>query len=87
VRSQDFSGLLALFAEDAEMRFQGLAAGPFTGKSEIAAAFRARGPSDELILLDDEGAYAWQAEPKTQVGHITIGVEAGKIVSVLVSVA
>ena len=40
VRRRDFSSLLALFAPDAVMRFDGIAAGPFSGASAIAQAFR-----------------------------------------------
>jgi hypothetical protein len=67
VREGSSKNLRGVFDEDAEMRFEGIAVGPFTGRDAIAAAIHARPPADELtigrIIEDDERAiapYAWK---------------------------
>src|SRR5207253_9300747 len=70
VRRGDFSSLLAQFAPDAVQRFDGIAAGPFSGASAIAEAFRDDPPNDELELLDqspvsDWVIYGWARRPRT----------------------
>ncbi len=67
VREGSSKGLVSVFDEDAEMCFEGISVGPFTGRDAIAAAILARPPSDELtigrIIEDDERAivpYAWK---------------------------
>ena len=51
VRSGDYAPMLAAFAPDAEMAFEGVAAGPFVGREAIAAAYAAQPPTDEVLLL------------------------------------
>ncbi len=84
VSTRDFSRLLDLFAPHGELRFEGAPVGPFVGKDAVAAAFRDHGPSDALRLLDDDGAYAWGADPERRAGRIEVVGEAGRIVRVLV---
>jgi hypothetical protein len=52
VRSGDFTPLVELFADDAELAFDGVPAGPFHGREEIAAAYAAQPPDDELDVLE-----------------------------------
>lgn len=51
VSSGDFSALLALFAEGAELSFEPESIGPFIGRSAIAAAFAAHPPDDLLSIV------------------------------------
>ena len=67
VRSGDWEPMLAPFADDAELRFENVPAGPFRGVDAIRAAYREQPPDDEITLLgvqdDGEGtitaAFAW----------------------------
>jgi hypothetical protein len=67
VRSGDWEPMLALFADDAELRFENVPAGPFVGRGAIRAAYREQPPDDEIALLgvQDDGehtvtaAFAW----------------------------
>jgi steroid delta-isomerase len=43
---------VALFADDAELAFEGVPVGPFVGKEAIAAAYASQPPDDELHVLD-----------------------------------
>ena len=52
VRSGDWSAMLELLADDAELEVVGLPVGPFVGRAEIAAAYAAQPPDDEIVLLD-----------------------------------
>ena len=73
VRSGDFEPMLAAFAPDAEMVFEGVQAGPFLGRDAIAAAYAAQPPTDEVRLigsvrLEDGvivGDYAWATKDAT----------------------
>ena len=68
VRSGDWEPMLARFADDAELRFEGVAAGPFAGIEEIRQGYLEQPPADEIQLLgiqDDAedsrvtAAFAW----------------------------
>ena len=68
VRSGDWEPMLMAFADDVELQFEGVAAGPFVGIEEARRAYRDRPPDDELRLLGiqddvDDGrvtaAFAW----------------------------
>jgi hypothetical protein len=68
VRTADWEPMLARFAADAELRFENVPAGPFSGIDEIRRAYREQPPDDEITLLgiqaDDDhrrvvAAYAW----------------------------
>jgi steroid Delta-isomerase len=52
VRSGDWSALVELFADDAELEFVGIPVGPFRGREAIGEAYRAQPPDDEIVLLD-----------------------------------
>ena len=52
VRTGDYSPLVELFADDAELAFEGVPAGPFHGRDEIAAAYATQPPDDELDVVD-----------------------------------
>ena len=68
VRSGDWEPMLASFADDAELHFKDVPAGPFVGLDAIRGGYLARPPDDEIRLLgiqDDEqdgrvtAAFAW----------------------------
>ncbi len=70
VETGDFAPMLAAFAPDAEMAFEGVPVGPFVGRDAIAAAYRSRPPDDTVELLgpprEESGRlvcdYAWSAD-------------------------
>ena len=79
VRSGDWDAMVQGFAEEAEMEFRGIPAGPFNGKSAIAAAYREQPPDDELRVLEEreregcvEARYAWLAEPDVPAGEMVL---------------
>ena len=68
-RSRDWSSMLELLTDDAELRFEGVPVGPFVGKDAIAAAYAEQPPDDEIDVLSvDErdgelvAVYAWRRE-------------------------
>jgi steroid Delta-isomerase len=95
VRSGDFGPMLERFADDAEMVFEGVPAGPFAGRDAIAAAYREQPPDDEIVLLDvrEDAAgvvragYAWLAAPATEAGEMRLTHDDGRIVRLVVSFA
>jgi hypothetical protein len=68
VRSGDFEPMLAHFADESELWFEGVPAGPLVGIEEIRRGYLAQPPDDQIQLLgiqDDEqdgrvtAAFAW----------------------------
>jgi steroid delta-isomerase len=92
VRSGDYSELIAGFAPDAEMAFEGVPVGPFAGREAIAQAYAAQPPDDEVRLLGEprvdgetvESDYAWAAEG-TRAGRMIITVHAGLVVRLTIT--
>ena len=80
VRTGDWSSLVALFAEDAELEFEGIPVGPFRGRDAIAEAYRAMPPDDEIVLLDGGPRYAWSKEPERAAGELQLEERDGRIV-------
>jgi steroid delta-isomerase len=79
VRSGDWNAFGDWFAEDAEMRFEGVPVGPFRGREEIRAAYGRRPPDDEVNVLSvkDEGErlvadYGWASEQGSRAGEIRL---------------
>ncbi|MBA2642357.1 MAG: nuclear transport factor 2 family protein [Actinobacteria bacterium] len=79
IRSSNFETLLELFADDAELAFEGVPAGPFSGRAAIAAAYREHPPDDEIRVLavtEDNSRlvadYAWLATPDVRAGEMLI---------------
>jgi RimJ/RimL family protein N-acetyltransferase len=86
VRTGDFEPMLELFTEDAELAFEGVPIGPFTGREAIAAAYRERPPDDTIETLevhDGENVivagYAWLREPDVRAGELRLTHEDGRI--------
>jgi steroid Delta-isomerase len=92
VRSGDFGPMLAAFAPDAEMVFEGVPVGPFMGRAAIAAAYAERPPDDEIVLLGRprveadaiESDYAW-AKEGTRAGRMILTARTGEIVRLVVT--
>jgi hypothetical protein len=92
VRSGDFEPMLAAFAPDAEMVFEGVPAGPFRGLEAIAAAYAAQPPTDEVLLLgparDEDGVtvgdYAWATEG-VRAGRMLLSARDGLITRLVVT--
>ena len=54
VRTGDFGPMLEQFTADAELHFEGVAVGPFVGRSVIAEAYAQNPPDDEIDVLGVE---------------------------------
>ena len=80
VRTGDWTRMLELFADDAELEFVGIPVGPFHGREAIGEAYRAQPPDDELVLLDGGPRYAWSREPERPAGELHLEERDGRIV-------
>jgi hypothetical protein len=90
VRSGDWEPMLARFADDAELRFENVPAGPFVGLDEIRRAYREQPPDDEIRLLgiqdDDEdgrvtAGFAWA---RGGTGRLVLEHERGAVTRLVV---
>jgi hypothetical protein len=92
VRDRDFSSMVAGFSEEAELRFEGIPVGPFTGRAAIAEAYRTRPPDDQIRLLEaaerPDGTvvarYAWLSEPGVDAGGLELTGRDGRITRMVV---
>jgi RimJ/RimL family protein N-acetyltransferase len=92
VRTGDWEPLADWFADDAELVFEGVPVGPFGGRNEIAAAYRAKPPDDEVVIFAVEEAegrlvvrYGWLREPGKEAGTMFVTPRAGKIERLVVT--
>ena len=93
VHSGDFAPMLEQFAEDAELVFEGVPAGPFHGKETIAAAYASNPPDDEVDVLSSEQAddttvvarYAWRADKGRPAGRMILTSRGEQIVRLVVT--
>jgi steroid Delta-isomerase len=92
VRSGDFAPMVAAFAEDAELHFEGVPAGPFIGRDAIDAAYREQPPDDEVEILGSEerdgvivARYAWLREEGRQAGEMRLTPREGQIEKLVVT--
>jgi steroid Delta-isomerase len=79
VRSGDFAPMVAGFADDAELHFEGVPVGPFVGRDAIDAAYREQPPDDEIEILGSEerdgvlvARYAWLRDEGRQAGEMLL---------------
>ena len=83
VRTGDWSGMVELLTDDAELEFVGIPVGPFRGREAIADAYRTQPPGDELVLLDGD-RYAWSKEPTRAAGELHLDYRGAKIARIRV---
>ena len=76
--------MVAAFSEDAELVFEGIPVGPFSGRDAIGAAYAARPPDDEIVLLDGDGTYAWAREPEVPAGQMFLAEGDGEIARLVI---
>lgn len=95
VRTGDADVMASCFADDAELVFEGVAAGPYRGRDAIVAAYRDRPPTDEIVLLDPEwddvhgvatARYAWGAAPDVTAGDLRLTPDGDRIARLVVTV-
>jgi steroid Delta-isomerase len=76
VRTGAWDRMLAFCADDVELEFVGIPVGPFRGRAEVADAYRAQPPDDELVLLErttpTAAVYAWAREPERPAGELDL---------------
>ena len=83
VQTGDFTAMVEHFAEDAEMVFEGVDAGPFSGRAAIAEAYAVRSPHDQVLMLHAEeledgtlvGEYAWASSAQTRAGGMRMTLD------------
>lgn len=92
VRTGEWEPLGAWFAEDAKLAFEGVPVGPFSGREEIAAAYRERPPDDEVVIFSAEedhrvavARYGWSREPAKQAGRMLVTPRDSKIQKLVVT--
>ena len=83
VRTGDWSRMVELLDDDAELEFVGIPVGPFRGRQAIREAYEMQPPDDEIVLLDGD-AYAWAAEPETRAGELHLEERDGAITRIRV---
>jgi hypothetical protein len=93
VRTRDFLPLSGIFHPAAEMRFEGVALGPYVGRAAVLGAFQDHGPDDEIEILERKGqephchaTYAWVSRPGLAAGRLVIEVDAGLIRRLTISI-
>ena len=94
VRSGEWDEMTAYFADDAELRFEGIPVGPFDGRDAITQAYREQPPDDEVLLFDGEqvgdeaiAGYAWAADPDRRAGEMRLTERDGRIARLVVTFA
>ena len=76
--------MVAAFSEDAELVFEGIPVGPFSGREAIGEAYAAKPPDDEIVLLDGDGTYAWAREPDVPAGRMFLTERDGEIARLVI---
>lgn len=91
VASGDFSAMLDLFADDAELVFASIQFGPFNGRESIRAAFAAHPPDDDLVIIAAKttqdgvlAAYSWSTRPGRVAGSLEVTVRDGRIARMVI---
>jgi steroid delta-isomerase len=92
VRTGEWDEMTSYFTDDAELRFEGVPAGPFEGRDTIAVAYKEMPPDDEVRILDSDqvgdetiAGYAWAADPETRAGEMRLTERDGRIARLVVT--
>jgi len=91
VQSGDYTEMLSRFADDAELVFEGVPAGPFRGRDAIARAYAEQPPDDTITLLEVLGGnpaiarYSWSRDDGRQSGRMILHERGGLIERLLVT--
>ena len=64
--------------------FEGIPVGPFTGRQAIAAAYAAQPPDDEIVLVGEDGTYAWARQPGMAAGQMVLTERDGEIARLVI---
>jgi len=79
VRSGGWEAFSRWFADDAEVRFEGVPVGPFRGRDEILAAYESRPPDDEVEVRNvinerdrTVADYGWAADQGVRAGELRV---------------
>jgi steroid Delta-isomerase len=82
VRSGDWEAFSRWFADDAEVRFEGVPVGPFRGRDEIQEAYESRPPDDEVEVRNVRterdrtvADYGWAADQGVRAGELRVSWE------------
>jgi steroid Delta-isomerase len=76
--------MVAAFSKDAELDFEGIPVGPFAGREAIGDAYAAQPPDDEIVLLDEDGTYAWSKAPTVPAGQMFVTERDGEIARLVI---
>ena len=93
VRSGDWQPLAEWFTGDAELAFEGVPVGPFSGRDEITAAYERQPPDDEVVIFsarteDDQvvvASYGWLRAAAEQAGEMILTIRNGRIGKLVVT--
>ncbi len=92
VRSGDWEPLAECFAPGAELAFEGVPVGPFSGREAILTAYRERPPDDEVRVLAAEptpdgvhARYAWASAPERAAGRMLVALREGLVERLVVT--
>jgi hypothetical protein len=79
IRTGDWRPMLELFADDAELRFEGVPVGPFRGREKIRAAYESQPPDDEVDIRNVRSEsdrtvadYGWKADDGVRAGELRV---------------
>ena len=92
VRTGEWDGFGEWFAEDAELSFDRIPFGPFSGRGAIEDAYRTRPPDDQVLVFavsDQPDAvvadYGWLAEPNVVAGRMLLTPAGARIERLVVT--
>jgi steroid delta-isomerase len=92
VRTGDFGPMVAAFADDGELYFEGIPVGPFIGREAIAAAYREQPPDDEIEIFgaaERDGMvvarYAWLRDRGKEAGEMRLTPRGERIQKLVVT--
>jgi cysteine desulfurase/selenocysteine lyase len=93
VETGDFGPMVEWFTDDAELVFEGLPVGPFTGREAIAGAYRDQPPDDKLAISSAteraDGTivtrYGWLRDAGREAGEMRISRRGDRIARLVVT--